>query len=150
MAIRTEILPQLAMANEKINQVRGLIHALENASDTDAKQILAELNGYTGKNYDLDFFQECWGWTDLEDLAFIVALPEPPRCSFLFEEELSFIIKRIQEIPTMPGIIEYYLQLLDYTYSYPAISDLFFSKENESLSVQDIISRIISHRPIQL
>ena len=140
----------MATANEKINQVKGMIHALENATNKDAAQILAQLNGYTGKNYDLDFFQEYWGRTDLDELAFVVALPEPPRFSFLFEEELLFIIRQIQEMPTVRGVMEYYLELLNYTYSYPAVGDLFFSQKYEHLSTQEMASRITSHKPIQL
>ena len=80
-----------------IDKVSKVIDVIANNLDKACTNQLNELQSLTGKSHSVEEFAEYWGWTDLDSLARITLMPEPPCVSDLDRSELEIIIGIIKE-----------------------------------------------------
>lgn len=125
-----------------IDKVSKLIDIIANNSDKDCRNELNELQSLTGKPHSVEEFAEYWGWTDLDRLAKIALMPEPPCVSDLNRTELEIIIGIIKEslISGEDDKGEYYIELLHKSMSVPDVIDYIMSGQD----VKTIADRILS------
>ena len=115
---------------------------IANNLDKDCTNELNELQSLTGKSHSVEEFAEYWGWTDLDSLAKITLMPEPPRVSDLDRSELEIIIGIIKEsfLSGEDGKGEYYIELLHKSMSVPDVMNYIMSGQD----VQAIADKILS------
>ena len=125
-----------------IDKVSKVIDIIANNLDKDCTNELNELQGLTGKSHSVEEFAEYWGWSDLDSLAKIRLMPEPPRVSDLDRSELEIIIGIIKEsfLSGEDGKGEYYIELLHKSMSVPDVMNYIMSGQD----VQAIADKILS------
>ena len=125
-----------------IDKVSKIIDIIANNLDKDCTNKLNELQSLTGKSHSVEEFAEYWGWTDLDSLAKITLMPEPPRVSDLDRSELEIIIGIIKEsfLSGEDGKGEYYIELLHKSMSVPDVMNYIMSGQD----VQAIADKILS------
>lgn len=125
-----------------IDKVSKVIDIIANNLDKDCTNQLNELQSLTGKSHSVEEFAEYWGWTDLDSLAKITLMPEPPRVSDLDRSELEIIIGIIKEsfLSGEDGKGEYYIELLHKSMSVPDVMNYIMSGQD----VQAIADKILS------
>ncbi len=125
-----------------IDKVSKVIDIIANNLDKDCTNELNELQSLTGKSHSVEEFAEYWGWTDLDSLAKITLMPEPPRVSDLDRSELEIIIGIIKEsfLSGEDGKGEYYIELLHKSMSVPDVMNYIMSGQD----VQAIADKILS------
>lgn len=118
-----------------IDKVSKVIDFIANNLDKDCTNELNELRSLTGKSHSVEEFAEYWGWTDLNSLARITLMPEPPCVSDLDRAELEIIIGIIKEsfLSGEDDKGEYYIELL-----------------HKSISVSDVIDYIMSDQDVKV
>ena len=117
---------QISQLNEDdIGKVSKVIDTIANNVDKDCRNELNELQSLTGKLHSVEEFAEYWGWTDLDSLARITLMPEPPCVSDLDRTELETIIGIIKKafISGEDDKGEYYTGLLHKSMSVPDVMD---------------------------
>lgn len=125
-----------------IDKVSKVIDIIVNNLDKDCTNELNELQSLTGKSHSVEEFAEYWGWTDLDSLAKITLMPEPPRVSDLDRSELEIIIEIIKEsfLSGEDCKGEYYIELLHKSMSVPEVMNYIMSGQD----VQAIADKILS------
>ena len=134
---------EIPQINENdIDKVSKVIDIIANNLDKDCTNELNELQSLTGKSHSVEEFAEYWGWTDLDSLARITLMPEPPRVSDLDRSELEIIIGIIKEsfLSGEDGKGEYYIELLHKSMSVPDVMDYIMSGQD----VKSIADKILS------
>lgn len=134
---------EISPINENdIDKVSKVIDIIANNLDKDCTNELNELQSLTGKSHSVEEFAEYWGWTDLDSLAKITLMPEPPRVSDLDRSELEIIIGIIKEsfLSGEDGKGEYYIELLHKSMSVPDVMNYIMSGQD----VQAIADKILS------
>lgn len=125
-----------------IDKVSKVIDIIANNLDKDCTNELNELQGLTGKSHSVEEFAEYWGWTDLDSLAKITLMPEPPRVSDLDRSELEIIIGIIKEafLSGEDDKGEYYIELLQKSMSVPDVMDCIISGQDVKAIADKILS----------
>ncbi len=80
MNLRKELTPDLSTAQQKkevTNLFSKIVSSLDLNDENSAEKILAELNSYVDKNYDLFYFREYWGWPSENDMIDLISIPQP-------------------------------------------------------------------------
>ena len=125
-----------------IDKVSKVIDIIANNLDKDCRNELNELQSLTGKSHSVEEFAEYWGWTDLDSLAKITLMPEPPRVSDLDRSELEIIIGIIKEsfLSGEDGKGEYYIELLHKSMSVPDVMNYIISGQDVKAIADKILS----------
>ena len=109
-----EILHYPQIDRQKLDMVKKLIENIADNPNGDGCHELSELNRITGKQYSEMYFNEYWGWTDLDTLAKNVLTPEPPCIHDLSRDEMKEIVSIIKNalISLDDNKAAYYMELL--------------------------------------
>lgn len=127
---------------DDIDKVSKIIDTIANNLDKDCTNELNELQSLTGKSHSAAEFAEYWGWTDLDSLARITLMPEPPCVSDLDRSELESIIKIIKEsfLSGEDDKGEYYIELLHKSMSVPDVINYIMSGQDVKAIADKILS----------
>lgn len=119
-------LPQ--MDASKLEIVKQLIDEIAEEVEDCAEKLQA-LEKITGKQHDAMEFAEYWGWTDLDTLAEITLMPQPPIIRDLTLEEVTELVEIVGK-----GYMEgkdaeagYYEEVLHRSLSLPDVVDYVMS-----------------------
>lgn len=109
-----EILNFPQIDRQKLEAVKTLIDNIAENPNGDCSNELSELSHLTGKTHEPLEFAEYWGWTDLDTLAKIALLAEPPCIRDLTKSEIEEIVSIIRDclISVENSKAEYYIELL--------------------------------------
>mgnify|MGYP007105517850 FL=1 len=127
---------------DDIDKVSKIIDIIANNLDKDCTNKLNELQSLTGKPHSAAEFAEYWGWTDLDSLARITLMPEPPCVSDLDRSELESIIGIIKEsfLSGEDDKGEYYIELLHKSMSVPDVINYIMSGQDVKAIADKILS----------
>lgn len=125
-----------------IDKVSKIIDFIANNLDKDCTNELNELQSLTGKSHSAAEFAEYWGWTDLDSLARITLMPEPPCVSNLDRSELESIIGIIKEsfLSGEDDKGEYYIELLHKSMSVPDVINYIMTGQDVKAIADKILS----------
>ena len=125
-----------------IDKVSKIIDIIANNLDRDCTNELNELQSLTGKSHSAVEFAEYWGWTDLDSLARITLMPEPPCVRDLDRSELERIIEIIKEsfLSGEDDKGEYYIELLHKSMSVPDVINYIMSGQDVKAIADKILS----------
>ena len=130
----------------KIREIEGKIN-----TGQDVNALIKDFNKFTGKQYDIDYFQTYWKAENIEDFARDAAQPSPKKISDITKDELVEIVQRVINADENT---HYYLALLAKNLPHPQISDLIFWPENEGLhdnsTAEEIVDKALQYKPIKL
>lgn len=137
-----KILEIPSINEDDIDKVSKIIDIIANNLDKDCTNELNELQSLTGKSHSATEFAEYWGWTDLDSLARITLMPEPPCVSDLDRSELESIIKIIKEsfLSGEDDKGEYYIELLHKSMSVPDVINYIMSGQDVKAIADKILS----------
>lgn len=127
---------------DDIDKVSKIIDIIANNLDKDCTNELNELQSLTGKPHSAIEFAEYWGQTDLDSLARITLMPEPPCVSDLDRSELESIIGIIKEsfLSGEDDKGEYYIELLHKSMSVPDVINYIMSGQDVKAIADKILS----------
>ncbi len=125
-----------------IDKVSKVIDTIANNLDKDCRNELIELQRLTGKPHSVEEFAEYWGWTDLDSLARITLMPEPPCVSDLDRTEIEKIIGIIKEsfISGEDDKGQYYIELLHKSMSVPDVLNYIMSGQDVKTIADQMLS----------
>lgn len=135
-----KILNYPQVSNEKIARIKLLIDSIvENPNENDSSE-LNELNCITGKNFTGIEFAEYWGWTDLNDLAEKVLIPEPPCVRDLTRDEIKEIVSVIKSsLISDDTKAEYYMELLHKSLPLPDVLKYIRLEDDEETITNNLL-----------
>jgi hypothetical protein len=171
--LRAELEPKLEIAEKLFPKIMELISLFDDGYDSRDEQkietAITAINSLTDKNIKAEDLFEYWGAESQEELAFKLSIPDPIMVDNITRCELLEIVNRIQSFDdnkiseklTEFGVPlsnllsnEYYLPLLKRNFSYPEPSELFDRQKINGtfieLTANEIVDKILSHRPIEL
>lgn len=137
-----KILELPEIRQEKIDRVSKLIDDIADNIDRDCSYELKELQSLTGKPHKVEEFAEYWGWTDLDLLARMTLMPEPPCVDDLDRTELETIIGIIREsvISGEDDKGKYYAGLLHKSLAAPDALDCVMSGQDVKTVADKLLS----------
>lgn len=139
---------------ETMEIIDKIANIFENDSNVENNQELVTLEEclkkITGKSdIQSQEFAEYWSWTELEELARSVLMPNPVFQG-LTDKELSDIIIKISECEYSESETDYYIKVLECETGLDNISDYIFYPDEMGLDidaeVSEIIAKILSDR----
>lgn len=119
-------LPQIDAS--KLEAVKQLIDEIAEEVE-DCAEKLQELEKITGKQHEAMEFAEYWGWTDLDTLAEITLMPQPPIIRDLTLEEVTELVEIISNgyMEGEDAKAEYYEEVLHRSLPLPDVVDYVMS-----------------------
>lgn len=114
--------------NSRLEKVKHLIDDI--ADDIkECTEKLQELEQITGKHHEAIEFAEYWGWTDLDTLAEVTLMPQPPCIRDLTLEEVTELVEIIANslVEGEDVKAEYYLEVLHRSLALTSVVDYVMS-----------------------
>lgn len=141
MKLRDELLPNAS--NKRINFVLSKIKEIEtHLNDTNkVNKLINELNKFSFRKYDKQYFQNFRAYEKIEDVARNIA-QIPPKKTNISDKELVEIIDRIRNDDINS---HFYYEIIDVNISYGAASEIIDFPENQGLKTSKDIATFIRY-----
>ncbi len=148
--MRKELKPDLETADKLFPLVLSLISrfddAFENGNQVEQKLIVSQLSDITKKQITEFDLYEYWGYTDIENLAYQFAIPDPEKVE-ISKAELIEILKNYYYAEEKVKV--FYTTLLDRSFPHPNPTDVEFEINDEN-SISKAADSIMNYKPILL
>ncbi len=147
MKLRKQLQP--SANNDRIKQVEkrvsDILKGLE--AKQDVSVLIRTFNEFTGRNYDLEYFEFFNETEVVEEFARVAANPKPKKLDNVSKKELVEVVSRI--LDGDPDII-FYQEVFETNVPHPRASDLIFLPEElgfeGELTAQQIVEEALKYK----